>query len=321
MRSAAVLVLVLAACGGSPATSDDAGSNPLGDAPSSSGPPVAAGCIDDVSAGDHTYMCGTYPVDIRIPAACEAPGCGLILLLHGDTGTGLLMDGHVKLRDLGEQHGYIVAAPTGPPYGQGEPGSTWHSTDDANLVDIVTQLAAVYRVDAKKIHVAGFSRGGFVTWRLLCDHADLFASAAPGGAGDGTNFGEETCFSDGRAPSRQIPIAFLMGRTDASVGFPSMMQIRDAAVAQYGLAGPSTVDSDTTYTHNRYAGSGAGVIETWEHSYHTVSDGPWADAQGHCVPGSTTDPYAPQYAIPCVLPDSFVWGEQVMDFFLAHPME
>jgi hypothetical protein len=160
-----------------------------------------------------------------------------------------------------------------------------------------------------------------VTWRLLCDHADLFASAAPGGAGDGTNFDEETCFSAGRAPSRQIPIAFLMGRTDAAVGYPSMMTIRDAAVAAYAATGPAVVDGDTTYTHNRWTAPGGAVIETWEHSYATVSDGPWASAMGHCIPGSTTDPYAPQYAIPCVLPDSFVWGEQIMNFFLAHPME
>ena len=54
---------------------------------------------------------------------------------------------------------------------------------DATLVDIVHQFASVFRVGAHKVHVTGFSRGGFVTWRLLCDHADLFASAAPGGAG------------------------------------------------------------------------------------------------------------------------------------------
>ena len=296
-----------------------AGSN-TADGAIDTSPPVAAGCVDDVSPGDHTYRCGGRPVDVRIPPACEASGCGLILLLHGDTGTGLLMDGHVKLRELGAQHDYIVAAPTGPPYGGGEPGGTWSSADDDNLVDIVHQLAGVYRVDGKKIHVAGFSRGGFVTWRLLCDHPDLFASAAPGGAGDGTSFGEATCFSSGRAPATQIPIVFLMGRTDASVGYSSMVTIRDAAIAQYQAVGPTVIASDATYTHDQWTSPQGVPIETFEHAYQTVADGPWADAKGHCIPGSTTDPYAPQYAIPCAGPDSFVWGEEIMKFFLAHPL-
>src|SRR6185312_11119858 len=96
--------LLVAACGSDPAPAG--GDAALADAPTS--PPVAAGCITDVSAGDHTFTCGGLQVDARIPAACEAPGCGLILELHGDTGNGLLMDGHTKLRDLGEQHGFIV---------------------------------------------------------------------------------------------------------------------------------------------------------------------------------------------------------------------
>ena len=300
----------LFACGGHPGAQSGDAPPPGPDA----SPPTPAGCITDVSAGDHTYTCGGLQTDARIPAACEAPGCGLILELHGDTGTGLLMDEHTKLRDLGEQHGYIVVAPTGPPW-PGGPGSTWSSADDPNLVDIVQQFASVFRVDPKKIHVTGFSRGGFVTWRLLCDHADLFASAAPGGAGDGANFGETTCFSGGRMPSRQIPILFLMGRTDAAVGYPSMQAIRDAAIAAYGATGPTILAEDATYMHEQW-----GPIETFDHAYETVSPGPWASAKGHCIPGSTMDPQAPQYAIPCKLPNSFVWGEQVMTFFLAHPM-
>ena len=61
------------------------------------------------------------------------------------------------------------------------------------------------------------------------------------------------------------------------------------------------------------------IIETFDHAYETVSDGPFADARGHCIPGSTTDPYAPQYAVPCRLPNAFVWGEAVLRFFMAHP--
>ncbi len=311
MRFVVVLALLLGCDGGSGAgTSDEAGVLL---------PPVAAGCITEVTTGDHVYSCGGLMVDVRIPAVCQAPGCGLILELHGDTGTGLLMDAHVKLRDLGAQRGYIVVAPTGPPYGGGQPGSTWHDTNDATLIDLVTQVMTVFRVDDRKIHVTGFSRGGFVTWRLLCDHADLFASAAPAGAGNGAGFGEDTCFETGRAPSRKLPILFLMGRTDVSVGYAAMQTIRDAAIANYAATGPNVLVTDPGYTHNRWSGPNGAVIETFDHAYETVTPGPWSSARGHCIPGSAMDPQAPQYAIPCKQPNAFVWGEQVMDFFVAHP--
>ena len=213
-----LVALVMIACGGGASQHDDA-KGP--DAP----PAVPSGCITEVSAGDHTFTCSGLRVDARIPDACTSPGCGLILELHGDTGSGLLMDGHTNLRELAAQHGYVVIAPSGPPYGARQPGSTWHATNDAALVEMVQLFASVFRVDPKKIHVTGFSRGGFVTWRLLCDHPDLFASAAPAGAGDGTAFGEPTCFTPGRAPARKLPIVFLMGRTDASVGYASMARL------------------------------------------------------------------------------------------------
>jgi poly(3-hydroxybutyrate) depolymerase len=270
-----------------------------------------------VTSGDHVYTCNGLRVDARIPAACLAPGCGLILVLHGDTGTGVLMDAHIRMRDIGAAAGYIVVAPTGPPFGGSLPGSTWHESNDAALIAIVEIVRDVYRVDPAKIHLTGFSRGSFVTWRLLCDHADLFASVAPGGGGDGTGFGERTCFTGGHTPSRKAPILFLMGRTDASVGYSSLVQIREAAIAFYGDSGPSTITQDATYRHDRWTGDA--VIETFDHAYETVSDGPFGSAQGHCIPGSTTDPYAPQYAIPCVLPNSFVWGDEVLAFFQAHP--
>jgi prepilin-type processing-associated H-X9-DG protein len=314
MAKLVVVIAILMGCGGG--TAGDGDDTPPADAPAD--PPIPSGCITATNAGDHAFTCSTLQVDARIPAACQAPGCGLILVLHGDTGNGLLMDGHVKLRELGEQHGYIVVAPTGPPFGSGFPGSTWEALNDAQLVEIVGTFREVFRVDAKRIHVTGFSRGAFVTWRLLCDHSELFASAAPAGAGNGSGFGEVTCFSQGRTPARKLPIAFLMGRTDASVGYASLTNIRDAALADYGAGGATNVSGDASYSHDRF--TGAGVIETFDHAYETAPDGPFASARGHCIPGSTTDPYAPQYAIPCVLPNAFVWGDEVMKFFIAHPL-
>src|SRR5262249_27489754 len=153
-------------------------------------------------------------------------GCGLIIELHGDTGTGLFMDMHTNLRALGKQNGYVVVAPTGPPFGGGLPGSTWKQAQDTPLINITNLFASVFRVNTNKIHLTGFSRGGFATWRLYCDHADLWASVAPAAGGDGVAFGEVTCFSNGRAPSRKPDITFLMGFTDMSVDYASMANIR-----------------------------------------------------------------------------------------------
>lgn len=318
--SAAALALVR--CSSStpaPATSSDAGADGGVDVVVETGapPPEPSGCIDDVTPGDHVYTCEGLRVDARVPAACEQPGCGLILELHGDTGTGLLMDGHTNLRDLGEQNGYIVFVPTGPPFGRGQPGSTWTTDEDAKLVKMTRLFASVFRVNEKKVHVTGFSRGGYMTWRLLCDASDLFASAAPGAAGKDTT--EVTCFENGRKPARPMSILMLMGRTDASVPYSTMVAIRDAAITEYGATGPVVVESDATYKHNRWSAPSGLVVDSFDHTYETVSDGPWATAKGHCVPGSTTDPYAQQYAVPCKPPNSFVWGEEVMKFFLATP--
>jgi polyhydroxybutyrate depolymerase len=313
------LLLSLVACGGGTVDGHSDTDGGLDARTVDASPPTPSGCITDVSSGDHVYTCNGLQVDARIPPACQAPGCGLILVLHGDTGSGLLMDGHVKMRELGAQNGYVVIAPSGPDWPGPQPGSTWTSAEDAKLVAMTNTFADVFRVDRKKIHVTGFSRGGFMTWRLLCDHADLFASAAPAGAGNGSDFGEATCFENAsHVPSRKIPIIFLMGRTDVSVSYSRMVQIRDAAIANYGATGPTMIKGDASYYQGRW--SGQGVIETFDHAYETVTDGPFASAKGHCIAGSTSDPYAVQYAIPCKLPNAFVWGEEVMTFFKAHPM-
>ena len=51
----------------------------------------------------------------------------------------------------------------------------------------------------------------------------------------------------------------------------------------------------------------------------STADGSEAVYVGHCIPGSTVDPQAPRYAVACEPPNAFVWGEEVMAFFQAHP--
>jgi poly(3-hydroxybutyrate) depolymerase len=293
-------------------------------------PPTPSGCITDVTPGDHTFTCEGRSTDVSIPTACVKPGCGLITEIHGDTGTGALMDANTNLKALGKQRGYVVVAPTGPLWDTNDPdgGGTWAVADDETVIRIIQKVAAVFRTDPKKNHVTGFSRGGFVAWRLLCKHADMFASVAPGTAGSsqgGTCNGvsEVSCPFDASKkdgmPSVEVPTLFLIGRTDVPVPFGCTSRIRDQAIAAWGLTTKSTVDGDAQYTHTRWANAKGTVLETYEHSYETVSPGPWANAKGHCFPGSTMNPQAPQYAVPCKLPNAFTWGVEVMKFFEAHP--
>jgi dienelactone hydrolase len=275
-------------------------------------PPTPQGCITDVGTGDRVYTCNGLTVSATIPAVCQRPGCGLILQLHGDTGTGPLIDSHTKLHELGKQNGYIVLSPNGNPS-----VPAWSQADDTKLIALTTLFRDVFRADSKKVHVAGFSRGGFAVWRLICKASDLFASAAPAAAGNGN--GEVTCFSGGQVPAQKVDIVFLMGRTDAPVPFGTMTSIRDNARSNYGTGTVQVVAGDSAYTHNRWINPQGLVVETFEHSYETRDDGPWGSARGHCFPGSTSDPFAPQYAVPCQGPNAFTWGAEVMKFFLAHP--
>jgi dienelactone hydrolase len=350
--SAAVVGGILLACGGSDPASDLGGTRPTTgtssgdggvvstttDATSSPGdaapvsPPVPSGCITDVTPGDHTFTCEGLSVDVSIPTACVKPGCGLITEIHGDTGSGALMDANTNLKALGKQRGFVVVAPTGPPWPGAEPGSTWYPSNDETLVTIIKKVAEVFRTDPKKNHVTGFSRGGFVTWRLLCKHAELFASVAPGTAGSsaGSSNGftcngvnEVSCPFDANQqdgmPSVEVPVLFLMGRTDTPVPLGCTSRIRAQAIAAWGLGSQTVVDSDAKYTHSRWTNAKGTVFESFEHSYETEPSGPFGDAKGHCFPGSTMDPFAPQYAVPCKLPNAFTWGEQVISFFEAHP--
>jgi poly(3-hydroxybutyrate) depolymerase len=278
-------------------------------------PPVPQGCITDVTSGDKVLSCEGMSVIAAVPAVCQRPGCGLILQLHGDTGSGPLIDGHTKLHELGKARGYIVISPS-----SGKPPPSWNAGDDSKLIAMTKLFRDVFRVDSKKVHVTGFSRGGFTTWRLVCDASDLFVSAAPGGAGFGQGFGERTCFQNGKAPAQKIDLLILMGRTDASVGYTTMSGIRDAARTNYGTAAVATVlQNDPKFTHNQWKNAAGVVIETFDHAYETDPNGPFGDARGHCFPGSTSDPNAPAYAVPCVLPNGFTWGQEVMKFFEAHP--
>jgi len=204
------------------------------------------------------------------------------------------------------------------------PRASWSTSDDALIYDFLTRAIAVYRIDAHRVHMTGFSQGGFMTWRFLCAHSDVLASVAPGAAA--SNCSTPACtFTGSEIPSEQIPILYMHGRNDNDyVSYSCAQPQIDAVVSAWGLGTGSVIASDSMYTRTRWAGSGNGLLEHIAHDYSSTAQVPYVaqtELLGHCYPGSTDPGSQPGqlFSFKCEQPASFTWGDEVMKFFVAHP--
>jgi polyhydroxybutyrate depolymerase len=108
-----------------------------------------------------------------------------VILLHGFGVTGALQERYLRLTDATDAHDMLFTAldgtksPLGPQF--------WNATDaccDAGAgVDDVAYLAAViadikarYAVDPRRVFLVGHSNGGFMSYRMACDHAEEIAA-------------------------------------------------------------------------------------------------------------------------------------------------
>lgn len=269
--------------------------------------PAPTGCVTDVSAGHHLLPCaGGIRYDVEIPAACALGGCGLILDMHGLTMNATQEDAGTGMRARGHEYGYVVVQPNAP----GVP-SSWDQVVHAPLVfAFVRDVAKALVTDPRRAHVTGFSQGGGMTWRMICAHADFFASAAPLSGLPGCSF------SPSEAPSREVPIMQVHGHKDALLNF-NLFAIpqRDAAL-EYWKDGPAVVvQMDGGHKVTRYTSPSGTPFELWEHDYAAGS----VVLGGHCFPGGIDIGPSP-FEFGCADEGTFVVGERVMQFFLDHPM-
>ena len=247
----------------------------------------------------------------------RAEACGLILDVHGFSMSGKMEDNNTGLAALGREHGYIVVNPSATP---APPLASWDSggADDSKLYDFVQQAISAFGVDEKRIHVTGFSQGGGMTWRFICDYSELLASAAPAALGLSTT-GTNECFTNGEAPNRVIPMLYIHGTDDALVDFADATAARDAVVATLGLDEEEVLASDDDFTWTRYTNDAGNLFEFIEHDYAAAA----GLIKGHCYPGSVDDELEPgqPFGFGCVPPNAFHWGEEAMKFFIAHPKQ
>ncbi|MEX1368319.1 MAG: hypothetical protein AB1Z98_34630 [Nannocystaceae bacterium] len=278
-------------------------------------PPVLDECIDDGSAGEHVYACGRLSYDVTIPEPCLSQACGVIVDVHGFTMSGAMQEANTELRQRGSARGYIVVQPNANPL---PPAASWNpGVDDEAVVDFMLRVADAFHADRDRLHLTGFSQGGFMTWRVVCEHADLFGSVAPAAAcGDGAI--ADCDFGTGQQPSEPVDILYMHGTQDVLVPFACFEVRREAVIAAYGLGDEQVVVEGDGYRHTRHESAGGTVLELLVHEYsaqNTVVLG------GHCFPGSDDPGNATGqlFSYACVEPTELHWGDAVLDFFDAHP--
>ncbi len=90
------------------------------------------------------------------------------------------------LDDLVRRHKAMLAIPTARTDGKGNP--FWNATaaccdfdgkkpDDVGyILHVIDDAVARHGADPKQVYLVGFSNGGFLAYRLACDHADKIAA-------------------------------------------------------------------------------------------------------------------------------------------------
>jgi poly(3-hydroxybutyrate) depolymerase len=265
--------------------------------------------------------------------------------VHGGMMSSQMEDKNTNLSALGVKHGYLVIQPNAlqNPILLGQrlfvadaPGAP---ADDTRVMNILTQVIQAFHADTNRIHMTGFSEGGFMSWRWFCQHSDMLASVAPGAAAwkcanlanAGLTPPEIGCeFAGADVPARDIPVLFMQGTKDGLVD-PKCVDtwLTSNVYPTLKLDAGQKIAGDTTYTRTRFLNSAGVPFEYISHDYSSTSSFLGVAIVGHCYPGSTDLAVTPpaQTVIPpdqimsfgCNDQTSFNWGEEVMKFFIAHP--
>lgn len=162
---------------------------------------------------------GRGPVPLYLPANYDgSKPLPLVISLHGYSDPGV--DAYFDFAPQVDLKEFLYCIPIGT----SDPGGSpfWNATDaccnfyNTNVDDsgylrqLVESIQAQYAVDELSIHFTGISNGGFMSYRMACDHADLVASIIP--------LAGTTYLDTGDCnPSEPVHVLHVHGTADSSI--------------------------------------------------------------------------------------------------------
>ncbi|MBC03389.1 MAG: hypothetical protein CMJ34_08830 [Phycisphaerae bacterium] len=151
---------------------------------------VLAGAVSAAHAWDTVQIASERGnVPLHLPSSIE-PGepLPLVVSLHGYTGNNNEHENYFNLRSRIDEERFMLCVPNGLRNSDGD--RYWNATDfccdfegqapddSGYLRGLIEQVIEERDVDLDSIHVVGHSNGGFMSYRMACDHSDLIASIA-----------------------------------------------------------------------------------------------------------------------------------------------
>jgi len=281
-------------------------------------PALAASIGGGVEAGskydDLILDLGRGPVTVHVPPTYDpSQPAPLVMLLHGwAVGTsGQQAESYFELLPWSDRLGFLYVFPDGTLDPSG--ARFWNATnaccdlygsgvdDSGYLRALIEEIIAQLSVDTERVYVFGWSNGGFMAYRMACDHADVVAAVAS--LAGATYLDPADCTPS--APVRTLQICGTADATyegaDAGMGpFPGAV----ATTEQWAAYNQCSMVPDLTRPPLDLD-SGLPGFETTVARY---ADG--------CAPGGSSELWTIVDGVhaPCL---SRVFAPLVLDFFLA----
>ena len=188
---------------------------------------------DDAAAADSgitadakvlkTVFGGAREVNLEVPVGYDGTkALPLVLVLHGYSAIGWVQMKFMGYHTLVEKEQVLMAAPDG--LLDNKKKNFWNATDaccdfdgkapddSGYLSKLIDEIKAEYNVDPKRVYLIGHSNGGYMSYRMACDHADQIAAII---SLAGSTWGDTTRCK----PSGKVSVLQIHGDKDASVKY------------------------------------------------------------------------------------------------------
>lgn len=182
-------------------------------------------CTPFVSAQQTSQIdAGRGDIPLLVPDAYEANSPSpLIVLLHGYGSNGVQQNDYMRIGELVNQYGFILATPDGTQETQGRNARFWNASDAccnfyandlddaAYVLDIINTVKADYQIDERRVYLIGHSNGGFMSYRTAHEYSDVIAGIA-------SLAGAEATVAQA-APANPVHILQIHGTADGTIAY------------------------------------------------------------------------------------------------------